>query len=128
MCFLITDGPKLLPAAREHTTFENCPVSLVCGYNLDSNPPAVVTWRDPWGRVVTSDGLYTVDSGPDVVKLDIASANREHEGVWTCTVIAIGSDGSEGRSISRQVNLRVLGEFWCPSYLENNLSSCAVLL
>ena len=110
MCLLVTDGPELLPAAREHTTIENCPVSLVCGYNLDSNPPAVVTWRDPWGRLVTSNNLYTVDHGPDVLKLDIASANREHEGVWTCNVIV---NGSVGTSLSRQVNLRVLGEFWC---------------
>lgn len=121
MCLVITDGPELLPAAREQTSIENCSVSLVCGYDLDSNPRAFVTWRDPWGRLVKSDDLSITGSGPGVLRLDIANVNRTHEGVWTCNVMVKYSDGSESASLSKQVNLRVLGEFCSPSYSASNV-------
>ena len=107
---LIADGPEIMPASKEYTALEGCPVSLLCGYNLESNPPAIITWIDPEGNMVTSDGMYIVDDGPRVLRLNISRASGKHEGVWTCNVMVKYSDGSHDASLSRQVHLRVLGE------------------
>lgn len=67
--------------------------SLVCGTHLHSNPLANITWRDPNGVNISyrdrhSDHLteYTLENGPDVVRLNISDASESDNGLWRCTV------------------------------------------
>ena len=61
-------------------------MSLICGYNLDSNPKAAITWMDPQWKPVKASNLIILDDGPMVVRLNISNASNSDNGTWTCTV------------------------------------------
>ena len=86
-------------------------MSLICGYNLDSNPKAAITWTDPQWKPVKASNLIILDDGPMVVRLNISNASNSDNGTWTCTVEqdceAITHIGS--RSFSTE--LIVVGKF-----------------
>lgn len=111
---LSTDGPGLLPASTEYHCLEKCPVSLVCGYNLDSNPPAIITWTDPQGNLVDSNGIYTKENGPKVVQLNISSASKEDGGTWKCNVTVNYANASINTMVS-EIHLTVFGKFSFPT-------------
>ena len=68
-----------------HKVNETHNMTLICGYGLQSNPRATITWIDPNGNIVlASDENYVQDDGPDVVQLHIKRANRKDRGQWTC--------------------------------------------
>ena len=64
-------------------------MSLICGYNLDSNPPAVVTWTNPDKNIVSNTDTYVIDDGPHVVQLNITNASERDSGAWICNVSVI---------------------------------------
>ena len=82
---MILEGP------RKHHVLGD-PVSLICGYNLDSNPPAAITWSNPQGILVTSSKKYTLDNGPEVVQLNISSVSESDSGTWKCSIKVQDSD------------------------------------
>ena len=59
-------------------------VTLICGYDLQSNPRATITWINPSGNKVLATENYSQDDGPGVVQLHIKRANRTDRGQWTC--------------------------------------------
>ena len=64
----------------------NDPLSLVCGYGLDSNPDAVITWTAPDGTTVMNNARYDLENGPGVVRLNFTCTILSDNGVWRCEV------------------------------------------
>lgn len=67
-----------------HKVNETHNVTLICGYGLQSNPKATITWIDPNGNKVLATDNCSQDDGPDVLQLHIKRANRKDRGQWTC--------------------------------------------
>ena len=86
MWFHCIDGPEMLPGPKDHYVLSGDPISLICGYDLVSNPPAIVSWTNPLGATVTSGGKYSMDSGPQVVRLNISNISEDLAGKWMCHV------------------------------------------
>ena len=86
LIFIQSDGPEMQENKEDIYVLSGSPVSLVCGYNLVSNPSATVTWRDPQNKQVTKNDRYLVDDGRRVVQLNITKASKSDSGTWTCTV------------------------------------------
>ena len=63
----------------------NDPVSLICGYNLDSNAPVNITWTNPQGNVIHNSDRYIYDNGPEIVRLNITSTSNDDGGTWMCS-------------------------------------------
>ena len=61
-------------------------ISLVCGYELHSNPLANITWVHPNGSTVEKCDRITTDNGPGVVQLNISNTHVSDGGNWTCIV------------------------------------------
>ena len=61
-------------------------MELICGYSLESNPRATITWTDPHGNTVMNNENYSQDDGPGVVQLRIMRANRREKGLWKCKI------------------------------------------
>ena len=104
----MADGPDIHVSEHlnEQFALSGEAVSLVCGYNLDSYPEASVTWTDPSGRkMLQNNDRYTLDSGPEVVQLNISEASQSDSGVWTCSV----SNGRGTTDIVFKVSLEVIG-------------------
>lgn len=72
--------------ASSKVCLEGESVSLVCGYGLDSYPPAVVTWTNPNGNSVQVDERITAKMGRDSVELEISNASLSDSGTWRCAV------------------------------------------
>ena len=103
----MADGPHISKGPKQKYVLSGEATSLVCGYNLESNPEAVVTWTDPNGRqLLQSDGRYTLDAGPEIVRLNISEASEADNGSWSCSV----AGGSSSTSIKFNVSLEVLGK------------------
>lgn len=105
------DGPEIVPASVEHTCLENCQVSLVCGYNVASNPPAIISWSDPQGKPVENSDIYTIDKGPEVVRLNISNATRENNGTWKCSLTTKFSNAT-GSTVELNMLLMVVSELF----------------
>ena len=60
------------------------PVTLVCGTNLRSNPPATIQWRDNNGAVLSVGGRYVFGNGYDIVHLNISSTGSSDNDTWSC--------------------------------------------
>ena len=114
-------------------------VSLICGYNLNSNPPAVISWTSPHGDAVKSSRKYSMDNGPGIVRLNISGVTESLGGEWTCRVEVFDSDVfkvEEGRltqdnntAVGQQTfatNLHVLGkcEQICSFHIEMYTLQC----
>ena len=105
------DGPEIVPALIEHTCLENSHVSLVCGYNLVSNPPAIISWSDPQGKLVENNALYTIDNGPREVRLSIFNATKENNGIWKCSLTTKFSNATDS-TLELNIPLMVIGELF----------------
>ena len=102
------DGPELIPASMEYYVLLNESTSLTCGYNLDSNPPARVSWIDPHGNQVIPSQMYVLDHGPKVVRLNITNASTNDTGMWQCNC-SLMIDNAEFKLTN--VTLTVVGEY-----------------
>ena len=63
---------------------------LVCGYNLDGNPPAIsVAWTDPNHQLVENDTRLQprLDTNAGKVWLYFSTTVPEDAGVWTCQLV-----------------------------------------
>ena len=85
----ILDGPQIVPGVKKLYVLSGDPVSLICGYNLDSNPRANITWMNPQNQPVNTGGSFVLDDGPMVVQLNISSASSGDSGTWICRVDVI---------------------------------------
>lgn len=79
-----TDGPELVPGPAMQYALLNDSISLICGYNLDSNPQVNIIWTDPSGKAVHSSDGYIQDNGPEIVSLNIMRTSAKDNGRWTC--------------------------------------------
>ena len=102
----MADGPYVSEGPKKQYVLLGEAMSLVCGYNLESNPAATITWTDPnGGRILLSDGRYMLDYGPEIVQLNISEASESDSGLWTCSM----RDGNDSMGIEFSVSLEVLG-------------------
>ena len=89
-CILLQiDSPTFAdPGPLQHYAFRlESPLSLVCGAGLDSNPQATITWTAPDTTAITMDfGRYTLDNGPDIVRLSFSHAILNDTGAWRCDI------------------------------------------
>ena len=99
------------------------PLSLVCGTGLDSNPQATITWTVSNVTTITVNiGRYTLENGPEIVRLNFSTTMMSDNGIWRCNImatsdryVAIGgqlllqTDALIG-SISQDIQLTVIGE------------------
>lgn len=100
-------------------SIEGDSVSLVCGYQLRSNPPAIITWLYPNGSTVENSDRIIIDSGSELVKLNVTSASASDNGSWTCRIevryecIWEWEQSCRPRNKSQEykIELVVLGEF-----------------
>ena len=67
----------------------NDPVSLICGYGLESNPAAVVTWTAPGGTTIMDNARYDLEGGPEIVLLNFTRTILSDNGVWRCEVVVM---------------------------------------
>ena len=84
-------------------------MSLICGYKLRSNPQAQITWTNPSENIVQNGERYILDDGPEVVRLNISSANKSDGGKWRCRCTLFTNDSRE-KSLFRDVILTVVGK------------------
>ena len=61
-------------------------MTLICGFNLQSNPPASITWKDPNNRTVANNSDYSIDDGPKIVQLIINNVTKSDSGFWRCII------------------------------------------
>ena len=94
---LIRPGTALLYGAR------NQPFTLYCGLSVLSNPPAIVTWNDNFGRTVSiADPRFRRDS---YLSLNVLELKLTDQGVWTCIIT------TEGLGVIRHSIELVVGKF-----------------
>ena len=89
-----SDGPSFyLGGPSEKPTQNNVslgdPLSLVCGTGLESNPQATITWTAPDGSTLMNNvnDRYTVENGPEIVRLNISGTVLNDNGMWLCEVL-----------------------------------------
>ena len=84
---VISDGPSfgLRAPAQQYTQLGDS-LSLVCGTDLKSNPPATITWTAPDGTTTLDDSQYSLDNGPHIVRLNFTQVFAKDIGVWMCNV------------------------------------------
>ena len=78
-------GPTEVPT--QHNVPLSDSVSLVCGIGLDSNPQSTITWTAPDGTTIMNDNRYTVENGPEIVRLNINRTVSNDSGIWLCEVV-----------------------------------------
>ena len=95
MIILLSDGPELENGPQSRLVVkEGDLISLICGYNLESNPQPQITWTKPSGKGedLLSDNRYSRSDGPEVVSLNITSVNKHDNGTWRCTVELVSNE------------------------------------
>lgn len=80
-------------------------MSLICGYNLKSNPSINVTWTNPQGEQVLNSERCTMDDGPEVVQLNISNVTKNDNGMWRCSMQMLDMN----QNFNIDINLSVLG-------------------
>ena len=104
--FLSEDGPFLSEGPREYYVLLGDSVTLICGYNLDSNPKAVITWIDPLQKPVANNSNYQQHNGPELVQLNIPRVGKSHSGTWKCNIsVTSGAKLIGNQSYSIQLNV-----------------------
>jgi hypothetical protein len=88
-----------LSTQTEYTVLLGENVSLICGYNLTSNP-VVIIWQSPNGTRTKFDDSKGYDN-VDVVRHDITSVDAMDNGVWNCTV-------KEQYTVALEIHLNVV--------------------
>ena len=107
----------------QHYVLLGNPLSLVCGRGLDSNPQATITWTASDDTTIRMNGgRYTLENGPEIVRLNFSTTRMSDEGVWRCNVmvtsdrfVVIGAQlelqtGASIGSITQDIQLTVIGE------------------
>ena len=114
---VLIDGPVMTKGPGYHYVIPGDPVSLICCYDLESNPPAKITWTDPQGNEVKSRSNYFQDDGPGKVQLNISEVAVGDSGAWQCSIevahtsVAYNSNGTAViGNISHKVQLNVIGK------------------
>ena len=124
---LYTDGPYItLSNQTERIVIAGDSTLLLCGTNLQSNPPASLKWRTPEGTIIKPrDHImgYSVEDGPEYVNVNISSVSESDEGLWSCEISVMDNDayqrdvdvndksmnnGSESNTITYEIHLIVL--------------------
>ena len=105
---LHADGPELTPGPGIHYVLYGQPISLVCVYNLKSNPPVSITWTDPSGNVANDGGNFEFDSGLEIVQIHIKEADVKYRGKWNCSLWQ--HDHGDMLKLSYVVTLVVVGK------------------
>ena len=83
---MCSDGPSLAVGPAEYYILLGNSLSLVCGTDLDSNPPATITWTAPSGDIIGHNTWYQLENGPDLVRLNISNISFMDAGVWMCDI------------------------------------------
>lgn len=99
----MTDGP------REYYALLGDSISLICAYNLDSNPAAVITWIDPLQKPVANSSNYQQHDGPDLLQLKIFRVSKSHDGIWKCNIL-VESDAELIGNQSYSIQVNVVGK------------------
>ena len=71
---------------KNYTAHKGDSARLICGYDLKSNPSAIISWTNPNGEPVMSDERFTMNNGLEEVSLEIANVGKDDNGTWNCTV------------------------------------------
>ena len=111
--------------STEHYVLLGDPLSIVCGTGLDSNPQATIAWiASDTSRITMNMGRYTLDNGPEIVRLNFSIALMSDNGVWMCEVLVMSSrhivsggqlvvqDSALIGSITQNIQLTVIGELY----------------
>ena len=85
-CNYNSDRPELTEVDKNYTALEGDSVRLICGYDLKSNPSAIVSWTNPDGEPVMNGERFTMSNGLEEVSLKIANIGKDDNGTWNCTV------------------------------------------
>ena len=82
------DGPSFrIPAPTQRYVLLNDSLSLVCGTGLENNPQANVTWMAPDGTIIMNGARYNLESGPQIVRLNLTQTTFKDSGTWKCELI-----------------------------------------
>ena len=119
-----TDGPSLTIRPDESYVPLGDSHSLVCGTDLDSNPQATITWTDPDQTMIMDNSRYSLQNGPDIVRLNFTHTLLSDAGMWRCNIRTesdqhVVSNGSLvrldsmtiGTPIQHDIELIVIGEY-----------------
>jgi len=107
---IISDSPLLVgpEGDTQHAVLEGGNITVLCGRDVNGNPPPTISWLDNNGSTVSSG---TSISGATTLSLTISGVTHYQAGNWTCTVE--NSPGGARRSVQRQISLTVIGEYVC---------------
>ena len=89
--FIAVDHDFITKSNRtEYTVCLGGNVSLICGFNLTSQRAFI--WLSPTGTWIKRTDYdktrgYSVEDGPDVVRLNITNATMQDDGIWNCTTV-----------------------------------------
>lgn len=89
---------------------------LICGYELESNPPATISWTSPNPNleVVVNSESFRMNNGTEEISLTIANVSADDNGTWTCTVEVPRNQPSncsfEQATVKRHMNLTVVSK------------------
>lgn len=92
------------PGPNNYYVLSEHPVSLICGYNLKSNPQATIVWTDPSGNTINDSDNIILEDGPEVIQIHIKRAHPKHNGTWKCSL------HQENKDKSFLMTLIVVGE------------------
>ena len=102
---IFTDGPDITWGPMEVAGVQGSNTTLICGTNLDSNPPATIKWLDSDGTMVdSSNDRFERTDGP-TVSLVVRDLVRSDTGTWTCEVFV-----KNMRRLERSISLTVVGK------------------
>ena len=98
-------------------------LSLVCGYGLDSNPQATITWTAPDGTTIVENTRHHLDNGPDIVRLNFTKVFMSDIGVWRCSAtvrseqyvvsngrLVLEDESVIGSTIHHSIQLKAVGK------------------
>jgi energy-coupling factor transporter ATP-binding protein EcfA2 len=81
--------------------------TIICARDLESNPPATVTWINPQGEIVENDTRYQYQSSDNKVTLTIISVSEKDNGTWTCTISR--ENKTDGKNATIQLSVDGIG-------------------
>ena len=95
-CYIIISmmivGPSIRRGDSQRAVELGAPLSLLCGDQLMSNPPATITWQDPRGGVVMDNARYDLVNDVTGMRLNFTNTTLSNNGQWTCNVTVMGRD------------------------------------
>ena len=106
----LADGPSLSLGTPLHYALLGGSASLLCGTGLDSNPQATITWTGPDGAMIMDNNRFTLENGPDVVRLTVSRTLLSDAGVWRCDIRTESDQYVVNNGILTQANISAIGE------------------